>query len=161
MIDVRRELAALRKMTPKELREKYAHVFGEPTRSGNRDFLVKRIAWRLQANAEGGLSERARRRAEQLARDSDVRLRAPSVLNVAPLNRTKTGRISDGADDRLPTRGTIITRAYKGRTIEVTVLEDGFEYEGAVHRSLSAVAKAITGSHTNGYQFFRLGKYAP
>ena len=59
------------------------------------------------------------------------------------------------ANARLPIAGSIITRSYKGRTLEVKVLPQGFEFEGEVHRSLSAVAKTITGSHCNGYLFFR------
>ena len=59
---------------------------------------------------------------------------------------------------RLPLPGTIITRPYKGETLQVRVLPKGFEYQGDVYKSLSAVAKAITGTHCNGYLFFRLGK---
>ncbi len=54
--------------------------------------------------------------------------------------------------------GTIITRSYKGQLLQVKVLPKGFEYEGEAYKSLSAVAKKITGSHCNGYLFFRLGK---
>ncbi len=162
MMNIGREIAALRRMTPKQLRQKYSEVFGEPTRSGNREAMVKRIAWKIQANAEGGLSERARRRAEQLARDADIRLTPPK--ETASLNgtgRTRTAPLpAINGDDRLPPPGTLITRRYKGRTLEVTVLENGFEHEGEVYRSLSAAAKAITGSHCNGYLWFRLGKYA-
>src|SRR6059058_1682379 len=68
---IEQTIACLGRMTPAQLRDKYLEVFGEPSRSGNRGFLFKRIAWRIQANAEGGLSERARRRAEELARDAD------------------------------------------------------------------------------------------
>ena len=68
-LNISRQITALGRMTPKELRSRYAAVFGEPTRSGNKEFLIKRIAWRLQSQAEGGLSDRARRRAEQLARE--------------------------------------------------------------------------------------------
>ena len=57
---IAREVADLKRMTVKELRGRYQHVFGETTRSGNKDFLWKRIAWRMQANAEGDLTERAR-----------------------------------------------------------------------------------------------------
>ena len=64
-------------MTPKELRAKYEEVFEEACRSGHKQWLVKRIIWRLQANAFGDLSERARRRAEELANDADLRLKAP------------------------------------------------------------------------------------
>ena len=60
--DWQTELAALTHMGVSALRGKYAEVFGEPTRTGNKTWLVRRIAWRLQALAEGDLSERARRR---------------------------------------------------------------------------------------------------
>jgi hypothetical protein len=63
-------------------------------------------------------------------------------------------------DQRLPLPGTVLTRDYKGQTVQIRVLENGFEYDGEVYRSLSAVAKAITGTHTNGYLFFRLRKEA-
>jgi hypothetical protein len=59
------------------LREKYAAVFGEATTTGNRTWLVRRIAWRLQALAEGDLSELARQRAAELARDADLRVIPP------------------------------------------------------------------------------------
>jgi hypothetical protein len=75
--NVHKEIAALLEMAPAELRAKYLEVFGEPTRSGNKSFLFKRLAWRLQSLAEGGLSDRARRRAAELARDADIRMMIP------------------------------------------------------------------------------------
>src|SRR5687767_12170421 len=74
---IEQTVAALGRMTVAQLREKYLEVFGEPSRSGNRDFLFKRVAWRVQSLAEGGLSERAKRRAEELARDADIRTTMP------------------------------------------------------------------------------------
>ena len=71
------EIAALPRLRVSELRVKFAEVFGEPTPSHNKVWLVKRIAWRLQAQAEGDLSERARRRAAELIADADMRLSAP------------------------------------------------------------------------------------
>ena len=73
-LNVGKEVAALQRMTVKELRARYAEVFGEETLAQNRAWLVKRIAWRLQALAEGGLSERALRRATELADDADLQL---------------------------------------------------------------------------------------
>jgi hypothetical protein len=58
--------------------------------------------------------------------------------------------------DRLPIPGTVLTRKYRGRQIEVKVLPNGFDYDGQVYRSLSAVATAVTGSHWNGLLFFGL-----
>jgi hypothetical protein len=159
-INIAREVAALQRMTPKQLREKYAEVFGEATATGNRTWLVRRIAWRLQALAEGDLSERAKVRAAELARDADLRMNPPAqraVPAAEAASRTVTRAAGFAADDRLPSPGTVITRKYKGGVVQVKVLTDGFEYAGEVYGSLSAVAKAVTGSHCNGYLFFRLG----
>jgi hypothetical protein len=152
-------IAALQRMTVRELRTRYAEVFAEATRAGSKPWLVKRIAWRLQSLAEGGLSERARRRAAELANDADVRMSPPKVESATtPAPRTRTASFVITGDDRLPPPGTIITRQYKGQTLQVQVLPKGFECEGEVYKSLSAAAKAITGQHCNGYYFFRLGK---
>ena len=156
-MNVGRELAALQRLTVPQLRGRYAEVFGEPTLTRNRAWLVKRLAWRLQALAEGDLSERARRRAAELARDADLRLNPPRLsAPAAPPERTQADGLDAKADGRLPPPGTVLTRPYKGRTLQVLVLPHGFQYEGLTYRSLSAVAKAITGSHCNGFLFFRL-----
>mgnify|MGYP001308335357 CR=1 FL=1 len=159
-LNVGKEVAALHRMTVRELRARYAEVFGDETRAGNKAWLVKRIAWRLQSLAEGDLSERARQRAAELANDADVRLSPPKVkpTTPAPATRTKTSAVPTTHDDRLPPPGTIITRDYKGHTLQIKVLPKGFEFEGEVYKSLSAVAKVITGQHCNGYFFFRLRK---
>jgi hypothetical protein len=156
-VNVAKEVAALEAMTLAELRAKYAQVFGEETRVGNKAWLVKRIIWRLQALAEGDLSERARKRAAELAQDADLRLFPPRVAKDEPVPTSGNGKASRRIpmDGRLPMPGTILTRWYKGQTLKVQVLRRGFEYDGQVYKSLSAVAKAITGSHTSGYLFFR------
>ncbi len=157
-LNIGKELAALQRLTVKELRNRYAEVFGEPTNANNRAWLVKRLAWRLQALAEGDLSDRARRRAAELASDADLRMNPPKALAAAPpQERTSAHVLPFKPDDRLPPPGTVITRRYKGEVLQVKVLPHGFEYEGEVYGSLSAVARAITGSHCNGYLFFRLG----
>ena len=159
-LSIGQEMAALKRITVKELRMKYAELFDDETRTGNKAWLIKRIAWRMQAQAEGGLSERARRRADELANDADLRMSPPKVAPVSRLleQRTITSTAHFTRDDRLPLPGTILVREYKGQTVQVRVLENGFEHDGEVYRSLSAVAKAITGTHTNGYLFFRLRK---
>lgn len=150
---INKEVATLQRMTVKQLRVRYAECFGEQTPAHNKVWLVKRIAWRLQCLEEGDLSERARRRAAELASDADLRLSPPNVVP-APVSST----VAFEVDDRLPPPGTIITRKYKGATLEVKVLPEGFEFAGEIYKSLSAVAKAITGQHCNGYLFFRLGR---
>ena len=159
-MNVGKEVAALKRMTVRELRARYAQVFGEETQAGNKPWLVKRIAWRLQSLAEGDLSERARQRAAKLANDADVRLSPPKAkpASPTPAGRTKTAALVVKGNDRLPPPGTIITRQYKDHTLQVKVLPGGLEFEGEVYKSLSAVAKAITGQHCSGYYFFRLGK---
>ena len=149
--NVKAELAALQHLSPKELRAKYADVFGEASRSGNKDYLVKRIGWRIHSLAEGGLSERAKARAAELARDADIRMTVPRTTT--PTVVTLPAR---ALNRRLPMPGAVLTRQYQGRLIQVTVLPKGFEWDGTVYRSLSAVAKAVTGSHWNGYGFFNL-----
>ena len=159
-LNVAKELAALRRLSVDDLRQKYAEVFGETTNGRHKQWLIKRIIYRMQVLAEGDLSERARRRAEELANDADLRRRPPKQETDAPivLPQIKAARLPTGGDPRLPIPGTIITRVYKGETLAVRVLPSGFEYEGETYKSLSAVAKKITGSHTNGFLFFRLGK---
>lgn len=76
-LNIEKEVAALEQMTVGQLQDRYVEVFGELVRSRHRQYLIRRIAWRIQANAEGGLSERARQRAEELADDADVRLTPP------------------------------------------------------------------------------------
>jgi hypothetical protein len=157
-LNIGKELAALQRMTVKELRARYAEVFGEETPANNKTWLIKRTAWRLQALAEGDLSERARQRAAELANDANLRMNPPQAKPAsAPEERTTTATLRFQPDDRLPPPGTVLTRKYKGAALQVQVLPHGFEYEGTVYGSLSAVAKAITGSHCNGYLFFRLG----
>ena len=82
---LRERIESLRHMTVGQLKTKYQEVFGEGSRSNHKQFLFRRIAWRMQANAYGGLSERARRRALEIANDADLRIRAPrNFLKVGP-----------------------------------------------------------------------------
>lgn len=154
-LNIAKEVTALEQMTVGQLQQRYVEVFGEPVRSRHKQYLIRRIAWRLQANAEGGLSERALRRAEELANIADVRVTPPRVANGATTSTTAPP--TSATDRRLPPAGTAITRRYKGRTISVIVLPNGFDYDGERYKSLSAVAKAVTGSHMNGFRFFNIG----
>jgi hypothetical protein len=168
-MNVGKEIADLKQLTVRELREKYEAVFGEPARAGNKDWLFKRIAWRIQSLAEGDLSDRARRRAEFLACDADLRTTAPrsagtkadgnGVGGPASAERERNGEPATGAhDERIPPTGTVLTRVYRGQAYHVVVRDDGFEYDGQHFRSLSAIAKLLTGSHWNGLLFFKIAK---
>ena len=144
-----KQIAQLRDLTIAELREQYEHLFGDRSRTMNRQFLFRRIAWRLQALAEGDLSERARNRALLLARDADLRIRPSRDFHAFTIEGSKR-------DWRLPPVGRTLKRSYAGAWHEVRTSADGFEYQGQKYASLSAVAFAITGTRWNGYAFFGL-----
>jgi hypothetical protein len=153
------EIEDLRQMKVGALRAKYREVCGEEPRSSNKQLLFRRIAWRLQAKVEGDLSECARRRALEIADDADLRILAPegffaeSAPHARPPERAGAGR-----DRRLPAPGTLLTRQFENRRIVVKVLEDGFEYQSQQYRSLSAIAREITGTRWNGLLFFGLSE---
>jgi hypothetical protein len=155
------EIAELQSKTVNQLMHRYEQVFREECRSRNKQYLVRRIAWRLQANDEGGLSATAKKRAEELAIEADIRVTAPRKHCIADskLHAPQPTAFVDW-DQRLPPPGNIIERPYKGKVIRVIVLKDGFEYEGQRYKSLTAVAKEVTGSHCNGFLFFRLARTA-
>jgi hypothetical protein len=147
-MNVKKEVAALERLTVNDLRARYAEVYGESTNGRHKQWLVRRVVWRMQALEEGELSERARRRARELADDADVRTLPPRP-KVEPVD-------TPISTDRVPIPGSTIVCRYKGRQPEVRVLDGGFEFEGERFGALSAVAKHITGSHCSGYRFFNL-----
>ena len=151
--EIERRIRELKDLTVGQLRARYEALTGEGSRSSNRRYLIRRIAWRIQAEQEGGLSERALRRAEELADVEGLRLSAPRTRGAAGNVGSKTH-----ATRRRGTfaAGTVFVRRYKDRVIEVTVAEDGFRCNGDVYTSLSAVARAVTGSRWSGRVFFGL-----
>jgi hypothetical protein len=147
-------------MTVGQLREKWKELYGgEETRSCNRVYLWRRLAWRVQELAYGGLSERAKARIAEINRDDDLRFLPPrgwdpeTIAARAPTSRQIRGAVRD---PRLPSPGSVITRQYHGREIRVTVMETGFEWEGRPYRSLSALARDVCGQRWNGFLFFGL-----
>ena len=157
------EIESLRRATLAALREKYREVFREETRVRHREHLFRRIAWRLQALAEGDLSERARGRAHQIAQDADLRKVAPRdffKVDGEPVRTTRGDRNRREQDSRLPLPGALLSRKWKGRTILVEVLAQGFRCENRAYSSLSAIAVAVTGTRWNGLAFFGLTRPA-
>lgn len=148
------QIRALRKMTVVELREKHRELFDAETRSRHKDQLFKRLAWRIQELAYGGVSERAKRRAEEIVNDLDARYLVPRKRKNGERHEFVPSHVRSRGRHPLP--GTILTREYKGEVHQVTVLADGFEYNGTVFRSLSGIAKSITGTHWSGALFFGL-----
>ena len=146
------QIKALQKMSVPELKKRYRELCGKETSITNKGYLVKKIAWKIQELEYGGLSDHTKKRMLEIAQTMNL-LEKPSpgkLIQSKKKKRTIKSR-------RLPMPGTVLTREYKGKLIQVTVLEDRyFEYEGGKYRSLSAVAKAVTGSHWNGYLFFNV-----
>jgi hypothetical protein len=152
------EMESLRRASMADLRKKYREVFQEETRCRHREHLFRRIAWRLQALAEGDLSERARGRANEIAQDSDLRINAPrDFFTVGGEQIQTTGDQNRWPQDRrLPLPGASLTREWRGRTVLVEVLANGFRYENRHYSSLSAIATEVTGTRWNGLAFFGL-----
>ena len=152
------QIQALKRMTVAELREKHRELFGAETRSCHKQQLFKRLAWRIQEMEYGGLSERAMRRAEEIASDLDARFLPPRKPKNGDGHHREALPIRFQPGGIQPAPGTVLTREYRGENHQVTVLEKGFEYGGKGYRSLSGVARAITGTQWNGYLFFGLKK---
>ena len=134
-------------MTGAEMAEKYLALFGQPARSRNKDFLRKRLAWRIQELAEGGLSERALSRIEELG-SAGLAARGRTSSSAMP-RPTEAAR-----DPRLPCIGTVVRRIHGTTEHSVTILDEGYEYRGEKYRSLSKIARVITGTPWNGFLFF-------
>jgi hypothetical protein len=149
----------LRHLTTAQLQLKYRELFGQASHSNHKDYLFRRVAWRLQALAEGGLSERARQYAQELATDANLRLCAPKRV-AGTLPAVRVASASRQRDPRVPPPGTQLIKRYKDETLTVTVLEDGYQYGERIYKSLSAIARQVTGTQWNGYLFFglRLGQ---
>ena len=156
--DIARQIAELDGLTVNQLREKWEEVWQEPCRSRNKDNLRKRIAWKIQANAYGGLSQRALDRARELADETLLRVRYTRVPHPRPGDETVVHRFAPTVESPLPVPGAVITRDYKGRKLIVTVQEKGFLFDGRIFKSLSAIAKVVSGTHWNGRLFFGLTK---
>ncbi len=147
-------IAELKELSVGELREKWRELYSEEPRGRHRVWLFKRLAWRIQELEYGGLSERAKKRLEELMPTAELALRTPRDF----MKGVEPGPSRAVRDRRIPPPGTVLLRSYKGHRIAVTVLEDGFEYEGQRYGSLTAIAKAVTGSHWNGRHFFGLSR---
>jgi len=132
------QIGALKSMDAKALKARWRELFDTEPPPYNRRFLESRLAYRIQELAYGGLRPETVARLEALGEKLD----GGNIV----LRRIR-------ADDR-PMAGTRLVREYQGVEHTVTVLQDGFEFEGRPYRSLSAIARAITGTRWNGWTFF-------
>ncbi|EXL08932.1 DUF2924 domain-containing protein [Aquamicrobium defluvii] len=139
-VPVLARLAALKRMSVKELKAEWEALFAEPAPNNSRGYLELRLAWRIQELSLGGLSRETRKVLDLLADEIDGKSDRKAII----------------ADPRNPVAGTRLVREWEGVEHTVTVMKDGFDWQGRKFKSLSAVAKAITGTQWNGYRFFGL-----
>ena len=140
---VLKQIAQIQKLSVEAMREKWKVLFGTDAPAYSRPFLVKRLAYRIQELAHGGLSQQTRERIQKIAEDNGL-----DEAAALPQNQPKKKGV--------PVAGTRLIREWNGKRYEVTVQRDGFEYEGRKYRSLTAITKVITGTHWNGPSFFGL-----
>ena len=142
------EIAELRAMPVPELVVRYEELHGRPPRSKNRQWLWRRCAWKVQELRFGGLSQVARRRLDVLIAELDLPLGEQQTIRApAPSPSARNGE---------PPVGTSISRTWRGREVTATRTPDGWEHDGVVYRSLSGLAKAVSGSHVSGRAWFGL-----
>ena len=142
---VLKQVAELPNLDSGQLKERWRTLYGSEPPAYNKSYLVKRLAYRIQELAFGGLSESAQAQLRD-ALDGDD---ADGMASRMHRRRRKDG---------MPVTGTRLVREWQGNRYEVTVVHGGFEFEGRKYRSLTAITKAITGTHWNGPGFFGLRK---
>lgn len=148
MTTITEQLAALDTATTDQLIADYQRLHKKAPRTRNRPWLIKRVAWAIQADAFGGLSKSATQRLDLLIGQLDGPL--------GTSGRTVTAVLPSARKPNAPPVGTTLTREWRGQQIVVNVRDNGFEHDGVLYRSLSAVASKVTGAHWNGNLFFNL-----
>ena len=146
MSGVLRQITELEQMSRPELQTRWQELYATEAPAYRRDVLIRRLAYRVQELAHGGVSEATRSKLRDHLADQGLDVDRP---------RTTRLRRSDG----LPVIGTRLIRHWHGERHEVTVVVGGFEYAGQRYRSLTAVAKKITDAHWNGRAFFGLRRF--
>ena len=134
------QLAPLKQMTVVELKTKWEKLFGAPAPNNSRSYLELRLGYRIQELTLGGLSRKTRRTLDLLADEIEGKIGRKAII----------------ADCRNPVVGTRLVREWGGVEHTVTVIKNGFDWQGQKFKSLSAAARAITGTQWNGYRFFGL-----
>ncbi len=154
--DVPAQLAALETMTTPALVAAYRELYGEPTRTRNVPYLRKRLGYRVQELAYGGLPASALEKIAELGDGVPERWRMRQAEKAGLIEAPP--QPTEPRDPRIPPVGTVLRRVHNGNTHEVLVCAEGFEHAGTRFKTLSAVARHITGTPWNGFLFFGLLK---
>jgi len=162
------QLAELETLSIGQLRERYRELFNEASTSRNKAYLRRKLQNRVQELAEGGSSETAKERVKELNKTTPVRRRfgksgptpanakgkSDAAIDSAATKDAATEEAAADRDPRLPAPGTVIRKVHNDVTHQVKVLGSGFEYKGERYKSLSKVARLITGTIWNGFGYF-------
>lgn len=149
--EIAQKIEALKESPLKELQAAYIQHFpNKKALPNNRTYLWHRVANKIQELEHGELSAKAKAKLKALMDAYDP------VNNAVLKPQVAASGFLPKRDRRLPLPGTIITKDYKGTKIQVKALDKGFEYNGKIYKSLTAIAKEVTGAHWNGFLFFNL-----
>jgi len=147
--NIAEQIQVLKNVTLSTIQERYKELFNAAEAPcANKPYLIKKIAYRLQETAYGGLSDEAKVRIAELIEKYDP-INDKTLKPDRPI-------VAGSKDKRIPLPGTVIIKDYKGSLYQIKVLEKGFEFAGKIYKSLSAIAEEITGADWNGYLFFSL-----
>jgi hypothetical protein len=130
------QINRLNQMSTRDLHQKWNDLFGTDAGQHGRQYMIRRLAYRLQELIYGGLSRKARAQFQELTEDTKAKKHKSQVTNLQA--------------------GTRLLREWHGQNYEVIVQDNGFLFNGKTYRSLSAIARAITGRHCGGRRFFGL-----
>jgi Protein of unknown function (DUF2924) len=163
------DLAQLQTLTIKQLKAQIAELTGQSLKSNNRPYLIGKLTKALEAKAaaeaeQARNAKKAKTTRKAATKKSGKTAKAEKTEKSTKAEkaerRTRTAQRKSGErDPRLPAVGTVLEREHQGKKIRVTVLEDGFRYEGETYHSLSTVARVATGTIWNGFTFFHLAPY--
>jgi hypothetical protein len=165
-------IAQLQTLTIKQLKAQIAEVTGQTVKSNNRPYLIGKLAKALEAKAatEAEQARNAKKikttrkaataKREKVEKTTKAEKSTKAEKAEKRERRTRTSpRKAGERDPRLPAAGTVLEREHQGKKIRVTVLEDGFRYEGETYSSLSTIARVATGTIWNGFTFFKISPY--
>jgi hypothetical protein len=160
-LNVRKEQKCLEQLSIAQLKDRYHELSQRRVSIKCKRWYIKRILWLMQASCSGDISEESRLLAKQISANRPLR---KSILRVRDRTepsalRTVTTVLDRHIDQRIPEPGASLVKTYRGKTIRVIVRRSGFEFDGQQFKSLTAIARVVTGQRNiNGMQFFNLGK---
>ncbi|RWC10791.1 MAG: DUF2924 domain-containing protein [Mesorhizobium sp.] len=147
-LDIEAEVAAVGDLTRGGLADRWLKIYGVPAPKGvRRVFLERAIAWHIQARASGGIDKNTQRFLFKASATQSARVDTTGPDEAS--ERTQSSR-------SLPSAGARLIREWHGKTHVVDVVATGYIWEGKTYKSLSMIARAITGAHWSGPRFFGL-----